>query len=91
MLVESRRRVAEAHALGEQTLAVQRRLLGDEHPETLSTMGNVAGAYAATGDTARAIPLAEHVAVVHRRVLDDEHLYTRAAVWVLDRIRAGSG
>jgi hypothetical protein len=24
-------------------------------------------------------------------VLGDEHLYTRAAVWVLDRIRAGSG
>ena len=35
------------------------RVLGEDHPDTLTSRGNLAGAYQAAGDLGRAIPLYE--------------------------------
>ena len=52
---------AGARELHEQTLAAQRRLLGDEHPNTLISMNNLAETLRALGDHAGARELRAHV------------------------------
>ncbi len=52
---------AGARELHEQTLAARRRLLGDEHPDTLSSMNNLAETLGALGDHAGARELHELV------------------------------
>jgi hypothetical protein len=48
-------RTAGAIALHEQNLADQERVLGSDHPDTLTTRGNLAAAYRAAGRTAEAV------------------------------------
>jgi hypothetical protein len=42
-------KLAQAEALGSQTLAVERSVLGLEHPDTLNSMTNLAEVYYALG------------------------------------------
>ena len=46
--------ITRARDLQEQTLAARRRLLGDEHPDTLCSMNNLALTLCALGDHAGA-------------------------------------
>ncbi|MFC4529227.1 FxSxx-COOH system tetratricopeptide repeat protein [Sphaerisporangium dianthi] len=62
--------------LCEQTLAEQKRALGEEHPDTLNSRSNLAYAYQAAGNLKRAIPLHERTLTVRKRVLGDEHPHT---------------
>ena len=61
-------------------IAIRRRqfdavchLFGDEHPDTLTAMGNLASALWSQGDLAGGRELQEPVLAVSRRVLGDEH------------------
>ena len=63
---------AAARALQEKVLEVRRRVQGEEHPHTLTSMSNLASTLRNQGDfTARA--LQEKVLEVRRRVLGEEH------------------
>jgi len=64
----------------ERALADRRRVLGDDHPDTLISMNNLASAYRSAGDLDRAIPLFEQALVRGRRVLGDDHPDTLALV-----------
>src|SRR5262249_10291765 len=58
-----------ARTLHEQVLATRRRILGDEHPDTLTAMGNLATSLSAQGDVAGARTLQEQVLATFRRIL----------------------
>jgi len=62
-----------------QVLAHATRLLGDEHPHTLTARSNVAFAYWQAGRTADAIALEERVAADRERLFGDEHPDTLTA------------
>ncbi len=49
------------------------RVLGDDHPDTLTSRNNLAYAYQAAGDLGRAIPLYEQTLADRVRVLGDDH------------------
>jgi tetratricopeptide (TPR) repeat protein len=64
---------AGARRLEEQVLEVRTRVLGKEHPNTLSSMSNLATTLSAQGDYAGARWLQEQVLEVSTRVLGKEH------------------
>ncbi|MGA2327596.1 MAG: tetratricopeptide repeat protein [Bryobacteraceae bacterium] len=68
--------LAGARRLHEQVLKACRRVLGEEHPDTLRAMGNLAATLWQQGDLAGARPLQEHVLEAMRRVLGEEHSET---------------
>ena len=49
------------------------RVLGADHPDTLASRNNLAGAYEAAGDLGRAIPLYEQTLADRQRVLGADH------------------
>jgi tetratricopeptide (TPR) repeat protein len=69
---------AQAIAVGEQLAADCERLLGPEHPNTLTSHGNLANVYRAAGRTAEAITLDEQVLAARERILapDDPDILT---------------
>lgn len=78
----------DAAALFERSLAHKRRILGEVHPQTLSTIGNLAGAQAARGDLAAAerayIDSLEALTVVHGDKLHPDKAYTHGMLaWTL--------
>ena len=70
---------AEAIPLFEQTLADSERVLGADHPETLSSRNNLAYAYQDGGPLAEAIPLFEQTLADRERVLGADHPDTLAS------------
>jgi Flp pilus assembly protein TadD len=56
-----------------------RRLLGEEHPDMLAVMSDLAGTLYAQGDLAGARKLQEQVLEARRRLLGEEHPDTLAA------------
>jgi len=64
----------------EQALTDSRRVLGDDHPQTLIAMNNLACAYQSAGDLDRAIPLFEQALTDCRRVLGDDHPLTKTVL-----------
>ncbi|MEV0133664.1 FxSxx-COOH system tetratricopeptide repeat protein [Dactylosporangium sp. NPDC050688] len=65
--------VAEAVAAFERLLADRRRMLGDDHPQTLITRNNLAAAYREAGRLAEAVAAFEQLLIDSRRVLGDDH------------------
>jgi len=59
--------------IGERLLADQERVLGTDHPDTLSTRHELAGAYHWTGRTTEAIALFEQTVADRERVLGADH------------------
>ena len=57
----------------EQVFEIMRRILGDEHPDTLTSMGNLALMLRAQGDYAGARKIQGQVLKINRRILGDEH------------------
>ncbi|MFF9870470.1 tetratricopeptide repeat protein [Streptomyces sp. NPDC013953] len=55
------------------------RVLGEDHPETLTSRSNLAMAYEWAGDLSRAIPLYERTLADSVRVLGEDHPYTLAS------------
>jgi hypothetical protein len=52
---------------------IRRRILGDEHPDTLTSMNNLAATLQAQGDLTGAREKQEDVLDITRRILGDEH------------------
>ena len=53
------------------------RVLGEDHPDTLTSRNNLAAAYRAAGDLGRAIPLYEQTLADSARVLGEDHPQTK--------------
>lgn len=64
---------ARAIPLLERALTDTERILGDDHPQTLTACHNLATAYRDAGDLTRAIPLHERAATGRERVLGLYH------------------
>jgi hypothetical protein len=60
----------------ERQLEALRRILGEEHPDTLTAMNNLASSLSAQGDLQGARQLEEAVLRIMRRVLGEEHPHT---------------
>ena len=65
--------LSRAIATGIRTLADCDRVLGADHPRTLTSQGNLAGAYESAGRLEEAIPLYEQTAADSERVLGADH------------------
>ena len=59
--------------LERHTLEVRRRVLGEEHPDTLQSMVNLAVLHHYQGQDSKAEPLLVNALEVSRRVLGEEH------------------
>ena len=68
-----------ARQLDEDTLARQRRVLGDDHPDTLSSANNLAVDLRELGEHEQARQLDEDTLARRRRVLGDDHPDTLAS------------
>ena len=69
--------LTRAIPLCEQTLADRERVLGGDHPDTLVSRNNLAGAYESAGDLGRAISLYEATLADCERVLSGDHPLTK--------------
>jgi hypothetical protein len=67
---------ASARTLCERQLDIRRRLLGPEHPDTLTSMSNLAETLRAQGDWAGARKLQEETLDIVLRLLGPEHPHT---------------
>ncbi|MFF2130907.1 SAV_2336 N-terminal domain-related protein, partial [Streptomyces olivochromogenes] len=65
--------LGRAIPLYERTLTDRVRVLGEDHPDTLSSRNNLAYAYRSAGDLGRAIPLYERTLTDRVRVLGEDH------------------
>ena len=63
------------------------RILGEDHPQTLTARNNLASAYQLAGDLARAIPLYEHSLAGSVRILGPDHPETQMVRRVLAAAR----
>ena len=73
-------RSLEAREILQDQLDVRRRVLGEEHPDTLTAMANLASSLRALGDAQAARKLEEQTLEVSRRVLGEEHPDTLTAM-----------
>jgi hypothetical protein len=73
-----RRRYAEAEQLCRDVLAVRRRVLGDDHPDTLTSRDCLAWLAARQGRRAEAVELYRQVLADRSRVLGAGHPDTQA-------------
>ncbi len=71
---ESAGRLGVAIPLYEQALTGTERVLGADHPDTLASRHNLAGAYESAGRLGEAIPLYERTLADCERVLGDQPL-----------------
>ena len=79
-LYQVRGRYDEAEPLLLETLEIQKRVLGDDHPETLTFMNNLASLYFAQGRYDEAEPLLLETLETQKRVLGDDHVETSLTV-----------
>ncbi|MFF3784061.1 tetratricopeptide repeat protein [Streptomyces sp. NPDC001933] len=75
----------------EHMVADCERLLGNEHPDTLSARANLAASYWQAERTNDAINLLAHTVAEYERLLGDEHPDTRAVRGALSRWRSAEG
>jgi tetratricopeptide (TPR) repeat protein len=75
----SRGQHQQALTLEEQTLTTYRRVLGENHPDTLTSMDNLAATLRHLGDFQGARELQEQTLAARRRVLGEDHPNTRAS------------
>ena len=66
-------RYTEAESLYLKTLETQKRVLGDDHPDTLRSMNNLALLYGRQGRDDEAEPLHLETLETKKRVLGDDH------------------
>jgi tetratricopeptide (TPR) repeat protein len=64
---------AQAILIGEKLVADQEQALGPDHPDTLTSRGNLANAYQAAGRTAEAITLHEQNLAAREQILRANH------------------
>jgi tetratricopeptide (TPR) repeat protein len=82
---------AEAERIEREVLGVKRRVLGEEHPVTLTSAGNLAHSLSRQRKYAAAERIEREVLGVQRRVLGDEHPDTLASAGNLAGSLFGQG
>jgi tetratricopeptide (TPR) repeat protein len=75
----------DAVELKEKVLEATKRTLGEEHPDTLLSMGNLASSYSDVGRRQEAIELEEKVLEARTRTLREEHPDTLISIGNLAR------
>jgi tetratricopeptide (TPR) repeat protein len=78
-LIELGDSMPQAIVFGEPLMADLDRMLGPDHPDTLSVRNSLATAYHAAGRTADAIPLVEQILAARERLLGADHASALAA------------
>ncbi|WP_175084698.1 tetratricopeptide repeat protein [Candidatus Frankia nodulisporulans] len=74
-----------------RSLALNERILGPDHPNTLTSRNNLAGAYQTAGRLTDATDLYEQTLTDRRRVLGSDHPLTRTVAANLARCIGGEG
>ena len=87
MYLRSRGQYRQAQTLLEQSLAGRRRVLGQDHPNTLQSMNNLAVARRNLGNLQGARDLHEQTLAARRRVLGDDHPNTLLSMNNLATVR----
>jgi tetratricopeptide (TPR) repeat protein len=72
-LYQSKGRHAEAEQLYQKVLQLREKVLGKEHPDTLTTMNNLAELYRLQGRHAEAEQLHQKALQLREKVLGKEH------------------
>ncbi|MSU51737.1 MAG: tetratricopeptide repeat protein [Opitutus sp.] len=85
-MVRLQGKFAEAATLHAQTLEIMQRVLGAEHPNTLTSMNNLASAYSSQGKHVEAVALLTQTLEFQKRVLGAEHPGTLASMIELGRV-----
>ena len=88
MAYQSARRTAEAIGLLESALADRERLVGPDHPTTLTSRNNLAMAYHYEGRTAEAVTAYERTLADAERLLGPDHPSTIRARANLSALKA---
>ena len=70
----------------EDCLAKTKRVLGEDHPNTLISLNNLAGLFCSMGEYDRALPLYEDCLAKRKRVLGEDHPHTLASLGNLAEI-----
>jgi CHAT domain-containing protein/Tfp pilus assembly protein PilF len=70
------------HAIrfAEQAANIRRRLLGDQHPDTATSLNNLAEVYRSLGDYAKAEPLCRQALEIRKKVLGENHPNTATSL-----------
>jgi eukaryotic-like serine/threonine-protein kinase len=80
-----------AQSLDQRALDIQRRVLGPEHPDTLSSMNNMANVLSAEGRYPEAEKLQRETLDIRRRVLGPEHPQTLQSLYNLANVLEHKG
>ncbi|MFH1871330.1 MAG: CHAT domain-containing tetratricopeptide repeat protein [Pseudomonadota bacterium] len=72
--------IPEAFQLLEQAKTIYTQELGEDHPNTLSSMNNLANTYGALGQHEKALALQEQTLKLMRAKLDEDHPYTLSSM-----------
>ena len=70
-------RYAMAEPLYDEALSITRRVLGADHPDTASSLNNLAELYRSQGRYSEAVPLYKEAVEIVERVLGAEHPNTK--------------
>ncbi|KAB5569897.1 hypothetical protein GE09DRAFT_1217349 [Coniochaeta sp. 2T2.1] len=81
-------KLEQAAALEKEVLEKMQRILGHEHPDTISAMNNFAITLGDMGKLDEAAAMFQEVLEKRQRILGDEHPATDQAVWTIrDKVR----
>src|SRR5436309_1468205 len=64
---------AQAVLLGKQALAIREKVLGLDHPDTATSLNNLAEVYSSMGEYAKALPLHQRALAIREKVLGPDH------------------
>ncbi len=78
--LEKQGRYAEAIPLAERALTLTERILGSEHPQTATSLNNLAGLLCATGDYAAARSLYQRALAIRQKRLGSDDPQTAASL-----------
>jgi CHAT domain-containing protein len=70
----------EAIPLAEQALAIRKQQLGDNHPDTATSLNNLAGLYESQGRYSEAEPLYKQALAIRKQQLGDNHPDTASSL-----------
>jgi hypothetical protein len=70
-----------------RVIEIRKRVLGDEHPDTLTSMGNLATTYRDQGRWKAAEELRVQAAIGMIKILGMEHPHTHSTITIQEQIR----